>query len=203
MINYTILINGESTESFNAAEGLRQGDPISPFSFAIAMEYISRNLNRLKEDKTFRFRPRCSKLGITQLSFADDLLLVARGDILFVTALHKCFLKFSQASRLLANLIKSLVYFGGIAPMESSRILQHLGFAHGELPFKYLGIPLSARKITLVQWLPLIQKIIRRISSWTTRKLSFAGRLQLVQIVIFAFKLIGHNSISYQQVYYK
>ncbi|KAM3375476.1 hypothetical protein P3S68_014190 [Capsicum galapagoense] len=116
------------------------------------MEYLSRNLNRLKEDKTFRFRPRCSKLGITQLSFADDLLLVARGDILFVTALHKCFLKFSQASRLLANLIKSLVYFGGIAPMESSRILQHLGFAHGELPFKYLGIPLSARKITLVQW---------------------------------------------------
>ncbi|KAM3198979.1 hypothetical protein P3L10_034131 [Capsicum annuum] len=65
---------------------------------------------------------------------------------------------------------------------------KHLGFAHGELPFKYLGIPLSAIKITLVKWQPLIQKIVRRISSWTTKKLSYAGRLQLVQTVIFVIQ---------------
>ncbi|XP_059310476.1 uncharacterized protein LOC132061833 [Lycium ferocissimum] len=79
-VNYSIVINGESTKPFNAAKRLRQGDPISPFLFAIDMEYLSRNLNELKEDKQFKYHPRCGKLGITHLSFADDLLLFTRGD---------------------------------------------------------------------------------------------------------------------------
>ncbi|XP_075076334.1 secreted RxLR effector protein 78-like [Nicotiana tabacum] len=37
-INYTILVNGETTEPFNAAKGLRQRDLISPFLFAIFLQ---------------------------------------------------------------------------------------------------------------------------------------------------------------------
>ncbi|XP_060210949.1 uncharacterized protein LOC132637959 [Lycium barbarum] len=48
-VSYSILINGELSEPFTTAKGLRQGDPISLFLFAIAMEYLSRSLNGLKE----------------------------------------------------------------------------------------------------------------------------------------------------------
>lgn len=48
-VNYSIMLNGESVEPFNAAIGRRQGDLISPFLFAIAMEYLSRLLNGLKK----------------------------------------------------------------------------------------------------------------------------------------------------------
>ena len=54
-----------------------------------------------------------------------------------------------------------------------------------ELTFKYLGVPLSTKKISVMQWHPLIDRIMSRINSWTARKLSYAGRTQLVQTMLF------------------
>ncbi|XP_019241129.1 PREDICTED: uncharacterized protein LOC109221121 [Nicotiana attenuata] len=99
-VNYTVLV--------------RQGDPISPFVFAIVMEYLSRSLNELKKETTFQYHPRCRKLGITHMSFADDLLLFAKGDLSSIVTMYNYFSQFSEASGLQANLGKSLVYFGGV-----------------------------------------------------------------------------------------
>ncbi|XP_070044964.1 uncharacterized protein [Nicotiana tomentosiformis] len=117
-VNYTILVSRETTVPFDAAKGLRQGDPISPFLFAIVMEYLSRSLNGLKGNKVLKYHPKCVKLGITHLSFADDILLFARGNLQSIAALHRCFNHFSQTSGLQANLGKSSIYFGGVSQAQ-------------------------------------------------------------------------------------
>lgn len=122
-VNYTILVSRETTVPFDAAKGLRQGDPISPFLFAIVMEYLSRSLNGLKGNKVFKYHPKCVKLGITHLSFADDILLFARGNLQSIAALHRCFNHFSQTSGLQANLGKSSIYFGGVSQAQRASIL--------------------------------------------------------------------------------
>ncbi|XP_075096386.1 putative mitochondrial protein AtMg01250 [Nicotiana tabacum] len=103
IVSYSIIINVEPSEPFPAAKGLRQGDPMPPFLFAIAIEYLSRCLNGLKKKCIFKYRPKCSKIGITHLSFADDLLLFARGDMSSVTQLQQCLNQFYEASGLKAN----------------------------------------------------------------------------------------------------
>lgn len=64
-------------------------------------------------------------------------------------------------------------------------ILEAMQFTLGELPFKYLGVPLSSKKLTVQQCMPLIEKITTRINCWTTKLLSYSGRLQLLKSVIF------------------
>ena len=87
---------------------------MSPFLFAIAMEYLSRTLKGLRDDKQFKYHPKCSKLDVTHLCFADDLLLFARGDLESIKAIQSCFSHFSQDSGLQANLNKSSIYCGGV-----------------------------------------------------------------------------------------
>ena len=122
---------------------------------------------------------------ITHLCYADDLQLLARGDLESVKDIQLCFSNFSQASGLQANLNKSSIYCGGVQMEVKQQIFQQLGYNMEELPFKYLGVPLSTKKMPVMQWYPLIEKIMDRINSWTARKLSYAGRTQLVQTVLF------------------
>ncbi|XP_075083656.1 uncharacterized protein LOC142167389 [Nicotiana tabacum] len=108
-VRYSIIINGEPSIPFSAAKWLRQGDPMSQFLFAIAMKYFSRCLNGLKKKSEFKYHPRCSKLGITHISFADDLLLFARGDVLSVMQLQQRLSQFYEVSGLQANQSKSSI----------------------------------------------------------------------------------------------
>uniref|UniRef100_A0A0V0I2E3 Putative ovule protein n=1 Tax=Solanum chacoense TaxID=4108 RepID=A0A0V0I2E3_SOLCH len=119
------------------------------------------------------------------LSFADDLLMFARGDSISIHMLHDKFNVFTTASGLQANLSKSVMYFGGVSSMVQRQIQQDLGYSFGVLPFRYLGVPLATKKLSIAQWQPLMDRIVAKISSWTAKKLSYARRIQLVRTVIF------------------
>ncbi|XP_056691739.1 uncharacterized protein [Spinacia oleracea] len=119
----------------------------------------------------------------------DDLLMFARDDIPSVSAIFQAFTKFSKASGLEANLHKSDVYVAGVSDSAASQIVDTLGIAKGSFPFKYLGVPLTTRKLSYTDCKPLIEKTVARIKSWATKFLSYAGRLQLVRSVLFGIQL--------------
>ncbi|KAH6801336.1 hypothetical protein C2S52_001800 [Perilla frutescens var. hirtella] len=114
-----------------------------------------------------------------------DLLMFSRGDLSSVRQMMKALNKFSEASGLQANPAKSLIYFGGVASNVQDMILQEFGLVKGGLPFKYLGVPLSYKKISISQCQGLINKILARINCWSSKLISYAGRVQLIKSVLF------------------
>ena len=58
------------------------------------------------------------------------------------------------------------------------------GISVGTLPFRYLGLPLTPKAWTRLDYEPLIDTIRSRLLAWSHRSLSFAWRLQLIKSVI-------------------
>ncbi|XP_074288537.1 uncharacterized protein LOC141613692 [Silene latifolia] len=90
---------------------------------------------------------------------------------------------FSASSGLRVNASKSEVVFNGVAATLKLDIIQVSGFQEVSLPFKYLGIPVQAVRLTRSDCKVLIDKIVCRIRGIGDRKLRYAGRLVLINSV--------------------
>ncbi|XP_060177863.1 uncharacterized protein LOC132607802 [Lycium barbarum] len=152
------------------------------------MEYLQRELNTLAEQPKFKFHPRYKRLGIMHICFADDLLMLCKAKKQSIKLLQVTFQKFSAASRLQANIDKSSIYMTGVKDDLKLDILQTLGFCEGTLPFKYLGVRLSSKKLTIAQCMHQVEKVTERIQCWSAKLLSYAGRLQLIKSVVFGLQ---------------
>lgn len=62
------------------------------------------------------------------------------------------------------------------------------GYAKGVLPEKYLGLPLISGKLSARHCEPLINRICGRIEQWTSRFISQAGRIQLINAILFSIQ---------------
>lgn len=60
-----------------------------------------------------------------------------------------------------------------------------LGFNEGKLPMLYLVVPIIATRLSINDCSPIIQKVKKQIEGWMNKLLSLAGRVQLVNSVIF------------------
>ncbi|XP_074278251.1 uncharacterized protein LOC141601845 [Silene latifolia] len=148
------------------------------------MEYLSRVLNEVTSSLDFNYHPLCRALQLTHLYFADDLLMFCRGDRGSITIILRIFATFSSASGLAMNNENSEIYFNSMAPTEVDYILHLSGFKVGVFPFRYLGIPISYKRMVVGDCTRLVEKVVGRIRGWGAKKLSYAGRLVLIRVVL-------------------
>ncbi|XP_019230934.1 PREDICTED: uncharacterized protein LOC109211810 [Nicotiana attenuata] len=183
-VQYTIAVNGGLYGNIKGERGLRQGDPISPLLFVICMEYFTRIMNVVAQQEGFGYHTKCKSLKLNPLCFADDVLLFSKGDFQSVHLLLRGLKTFSERSGLTTNASKSNI-FGVNMPVQSQKDLMEMtGYQKGNLPFGYLGVPISAKRLSKMDYEIFMDKIAARIKGWGTRHLSYAGRVQLVNSVL-------------------
>lgn len=92
--------------------------------------------------------------------------------------------KFYSASGLSVSFGKSELFSCGISLEMKSQLASIIGLQQSSLPVRYLGVPLSCKKLSVADCQALLDKITSCITSWAARCLSYAGRLQLIDLVL-------------------
>lgn len=184
--SFQILVNGEPGESFNASNGVRQGDPPAPYLFLIAMEGLSSMLRQAVVKGVIS--PACA--GTTKVShilYANDIIVFAKNTKEEAEAIKEVFDGFYAISGLKMNPSKSRLMAGRASCRDSVR--DCLDIELTELPSTYLGLPLFSGRLTKELCSPLLTKIARRLDSWKSKLLSFAVRLELIISTLSSFHL--------------
>ncbi|GAB2271839.1 hypothetical protein Dimus_038936 [Dionaea muscipula] len=171
-VTFSFDINGKLGGFLRGERGLRQGDLLSPYVFVLVMVYFSRKLKWVSAKPEFKFHLMCKGLGITNLCFADDLMILAKAHKGTLQLIKEQLDHFGRVSGLVENLGKSHLYVGGVGPEKKHELAGVLGFEVGVEHFR-----------------PLIEKVVKRITSWSMRLLSFAGRLQLIQGIFTSLRV--------------
>ena len=186
---FSVSLNGELHGFFQSSRGLRQGEPLSPYLFVLAMEGLGGTLKLASSNPLFRFHWRCKQNSIINLSFVDDLMLFCKANLASVTIIKDALDSFSCISGLTINQDKSLVFLSGVKEDLRTAIVNCLEFKQGTLPVNYLGVPMISSRLTHQNCLQLVERIISRIKLWTSASLTYAGRLQLIKSTLFSMQV--------------
>jgi len=181
---FSVCVNGETCGFFKGTKGLRQGDPLSPYLFVLAMEGFTQMLTKSYNNNLIGRHPSATNPLVSHLAFADDIMVFFDGNSQSLEKIADVLQDFSVSSGLSMNKSKTDLILAGVNQLETSRMTS-IGFNLGSLPFRYLGLPLMHRKLRNADYRALIDKITGRFSSWSARALSYAGRKELISSVIY------------------
>lgn len=108
----SLKINGVLEGYFQCKNGLRQGDPLSPYLFVLCMEMLTLYLNTsLSLMDSFSYHWRTKEIQLSHVIFDDDIFLSCQGDSSSIHGLLDSVLQFSACSGLHLNRDKYLGFF--------------------------------------------------------------------------------------------
>lgn len=169
----------QSIQKFELKLGTRQGCPLSPLLFAIAIEPFAVALRHSSAIKGIVGSGIEHKVSL----YADDALIYISDPLSSITELLTLLQKFGRISGYKVNLQKS-----ELMPVTSiDRTLIDLGpFKISSNKFKYLGIWItrSHKYLYKANFLPLLVNLRKDIARWNSLPLSMGGRTNLIKMTI-------------------
>jgi len=189
-----VMLNGVPGHWINCRRGLRQGDPLSPYLFIIVADVLQRLIKRAASHGEL-LHPIDPTLPCPSLQYADDTLILTKGDVPSMVALKWILDDFSAATGLAINFHKSTCVPMHIDDASAVKMASVLGCAISTFLQTYLGLPLSPHKLKFADYQPLLDSFDRYLSGWKARLLSTSARLVLVNSVLGSLPIYYMASI--------
>ncbi|GJT51648.1 putative RNA-directed DNA polymerase, eukaryota, reverse transcriptase zinc-binding domain protein, partial [Tanacetum coccineum] len=161
----SILINGSPTFEFSIKCGLRQGDPLSPLLFILAMEGLHGAMSNTVNSGLIRgIKLGSSYITLSHLFYADDVVITSEWNSGDLNNIIQVLYVFHLASSQKINIHKSNIYGIGVSNDEVSSMASRTGCVVGSFPFTYLGLPIRSNMNLTSIW------NILEVSSYTTSR---------------------------------
>jgi hypothetical protein len=179
-----VLLNGVPGKKFYCRRGVRQGDPLSPLLFVLAADFLQSILNKALRQNLLSLPiicPSCPDFPIIQ--YADDTLVIMKADATQLTCLRALLTTFAYSTGLKVNYQKSSMVPINMNEERLSHFTSTFNCQSGSFPFTYLGLPLGITKPTLEYFIPMVQRVQKRLGG-IADFLDYGGKLQMVNSVL-------------------
>lgn len=113
--------------------------------------------------------------GISHIQYADDTVIMVDGAFESIVNLKLLLYCFEWLSSLKINFHKSEVFAFGCSQADKEVMANMLNCKLGDLPMKYLGIPISYRHLGIAAFSDTYNKMRKRLDPWKEKK-SLLGR---------------------------
>ena len=192
-----IKVNDDVGNYFQTRKGLRQGDPASPILFNIVADMLATLIERAKSvGQITGVIPHLVEGGLSILQYADDTILFLDRDLEKARNLKLLLCAFEDLSGLKINLHKSELFCFGEAAETSQEYADIFGCQIGHFPMKYLGLPLSVKRLKRIHFQPLEDKIAAQLTPWMGKHVAAPGRMVLVKSVITAIAIYYMTALN-------
>ncbi|KAK1680973.1 hypothetical protein QYE76_041821 [Lolium multiflorum] len=178
-----VLLNSVPGNPIKHGRGLRQGDPLSPLLFDIAVDPLQRIL-QVATDIGLLSRLLGRGARFRTSLYADDAAIFMAPIQQEISSLAQILRNFGMVTGLLTNFEKSLVAPIRCNDIDLAQVLNGLPTTTTSFPLKYLGLPLGVRRLKRSHFQYLEDKAVARLPPLHGRYFNIAGRKALVKSVL-------------------
>jgi hypothetical protein len=184
-VKFSVLINGQSTETFTPTRGLRQGDPLSPYLFLFVAESLTKLIAKAIQDKNLQEFKICrTSPGISHLMFADDCLLFFRASKDQAIAINNVVASFERGPGQLLSAEKCSLLFSDNCPETIQQEVRHtLDVSREAFEDKYLDYPTPKGQMKKGKFQPSKERLSKKLNNWVEKLMSTGAKDELMKFV--------------------
>jgi hypothetical protein len=190
-----VCLNGAQGNRICHAHDLRQGDPLSPMLFVLVIEVLDALIRKANDWALF------SRFGVQSIRhrtslYADDFIMFISPTSIDLGLYHTIFQVFEEASGLGCNLSKCQMAPIRCTPDQILVAASAFPCQIVDFPIKYLGIPLSVKKLPRSVLQPLADKVADKLLIWQGKLMHQSGILVLIKTTLSSISIYTSISIE-------